>query len=70
MTLGPGDVVLTGAPGEYGPIAPGDDVSVTIDGIGTLSNPVVGTNRTPRRGDRGSGMSARAWTASPSARSW
>jgi 2-keto-4-pentenoate hydratase/2-oxohepta-3-ene-1,7-dioic acid hydratase in catechol pathway len=41
LTLGPGDVVLAGAPGEYGEIVPGDDVSVTVEGLGTLSNPVV-----------------------------
>ncbi|MGC1212916.1 MAG: fumarylacetoacetate hydrolase family protein [Micromonospora sp.] len=38
MTLGPGDVVLTGAPGEYAAIHPGDQVTVTVDGIGSLHN--------------------------------
>lgn len=42
MTLLPGDVVLTGTPAGVGPIEPGDVVEVEIDGIGTLSNPVVG----------------------------
>ncbi len=41
MTLLPGDVVLTGTPAGVGPLAPGDEVSVTVEGIGTLSNPVV-----------------------------
>jgi len=41
MTLLPGDVILTGTPPGVGPIKPGDVVSVTIDGIGTLTNPVV-----------------------------
>ncbi len=41
MTLLPGDVILTGTPEGVGPIAHGDMVSVTIEGIGTLSNPVV-----------------------------
>lgn len=40
LTLGPGDVVLTGAPGTFVPVKPGDDAQVTIGGIGTLSNPV------------------------------
>jgi 2-keto-4-pentenoate hydratase/2-oxohepta-3-ene-1,7-dioic acid hydratase in catechol pathway len=41
MTLLPGDVVLTGTPAGVGPMAPGDEVSVTVEGIGTLSNKVV-----------------------------
>ncbi len=41
MTLLPGDVILTGTPAGVGPLAAGDEVSVTIDGIGTLTNPVV-----------------------------
>jgi 2-keto-4-pentenoate hydratase/2-oxohepta-3-ene-1,7-dioic acid hydratase in catechol pathway len=43
MTLLPGDVILTGTPAGVGPLVPGDDVSVTIEGIGTLTNTVVGT---------------------------
>jgi 2-keto-4-pentenoate hydratase/2-oxohepta-3-ene-1,7-dioic acid hydratase in catechol pathway len=41
MTLLPGDVILTGTPAGVGPIVAGDEVSVFIDGIGTLTNPVV-----------------------------
>jgi 2-keto-4-pentenoate hydratase/2-oxohepta-3-ene-1,7-dioic acid hydratase in catechol pathway len=41
MTLLPGDVVLTGTPAGVGPMQPGDEVSVTIDGVGTLTNKVV-----------------------------
>ena len=41
MTLLPGDVLLTGTPAGVGPMGKGDDVSVTIEGIGTLSNPVT-----------------------------
>lgn len=41
MTLLPGDVLLTGTPAGVGPIVAGDTVSVEIEGIGTLSNPVV-----------------------------
>jgi 2-keto-4-pentenoate hydratase/2-oxohepta-3-ene-1,7-dioic acid hydratase in catechol pathway len=41
MTLLPGDVLLTGTPAGVGPMDKGDQVSVTIEGIGTLSNPVA-----------------------------
>ena len=41
MTLLPGDLILTGTPAGVGPIEHGDIVSVTIEGIGTLTNPVV-----------------------------
>jgi 2-keto-4-pentenoate hydratase/2-oxohepta-3-ene-1,7-dioic acid hydratase in catechol pathway len=41
MTLLPGDVLLTGTPAGVGPMDRGDEVSVTIEGIGTLSNPVT-----------------------------
>lgn len=41
MTLLPGDVILTGTPAGVGPMQPGDTVSVTVEGIGTLTNSVV-----------------------------
>ena len=48
MTLNPGDIIATGTPAGvgigYSPplyLQPGDTVSVTISGIGTLTNPVV-----------------------------
>src|SRR4051812_28842221 len=41
MTLLPGDVVLTGTPSGVGPIAAGQRVDVTIEGLGTLSNTVA-----------------------------
>ncbi|MEU3271621.1 fumarylacetoacetate hydrolase family protein [Saccharomonospora sp. NPDC006951] len=40
MTLLPGDVILTGTPEGVGPIENGQQVSITIEGIGTLTNPV------------------------------
>lgn len=47
-TLRPGDVIITGTPGGVGHartppeyLRPGDHVSVTIDGIGTLENTVA-----------------------------
>ncbi len=41
MTLLPGDVVLTGTPAGVGLVQPGDEMSVTIENIGTLTNRVV-----------------------------
>ena len=41
MTLLPGDVILTGTPAGVGPVVAGDTVSVEVEGIGTLTNPVV-----------------------------
>lgn len=40
-TLLPGDVILTGTPSGVGKVSPGDLMEVEIDGIGSLSNPVV-----------------------------
>jgi 2-keto-4-pentenoate hydratase/2-oxohepta-3-ene-1,7-dioic acid hydratase in catechol pathway len=40
MTLLPGDVILTGTPAGVGPIVAGDEVEVSIEGIGSLVNPV------------------------------
>jgi 2-keto-4-pentenoate hydratase/2-oxohepta-3-ene-1,7-dioic acid hydratase in catechol pathway len=41
MTLLPGDVLLTGTPEGVGPLTDGDEVAVTIESIGTLTNKVV-----------------------------
>ncbi len=40
MTLLPGDVIATGTPAGVGPIAAGDQVDVSVSGIGVLHNPV------------------------------
>jgi 2-keto-4-pentenoate hydratase/2-oxohepta-3-ene-1,7-dioic acid hydratase in catechol pathway len=40
-TLLPSDVILTGTPSGVGKVEPGDVMEVELDGIGTLSNPVV-----------------------------
>jgi 2-keto-4-pentenoate hydratase/2-oxohepta-3-ene-1,7-dioic acid hydratase in catechol pathway len=40
MTLLPGDVILTGTPAGVAPMSSGQKVSVSIDGLGTLTNPV------------------------------
>jgi 2-keto-4-pentenoate hydratase/2-oxohepta-3-ene-1,7-dioic acid hydratase in catechol pathway len=41
MTLEPGDLILTGTPSGIGPVKPGDIMTVAIDGLGSLDNPVV-----------------------------
>jgi 2-keto-4-pentenoate hydratase/2-oxohepta-3-ene-1,7-dioic acid hydratase in catechol pathway len=40
-TLLPGDLIATGTPEGVGPVVAGDVVEVTVEGIGTLRNPVV-----------------------------
>ena len=41
MTLEPGDLIFTGTPGETPVLNDGDVVEVSIQGIGTLRNPVA-----------------------------
>lgn len=41
MTLYPGDIITTGTPAGVGPMEPGDRVDIQVEGIGTLSNPVI-----------------------------
>lgn len=41
MTLEPGDVIATGTPAGIGPMIPGDQVEVDIEGIGVLKNQVI-----------------------------
>jgi len=40
MTIEPGDVLMTGTPAGVGMLQPGDTVQITIEGLGTLQNPV------------------------------
>ena len=40
MTLDAGDLILTGTPSGVGPLLEGNEVTVEIEGIGTLTNPV------------------------------
>jgi 2-keto-4-pentenoate hydratase/2-oxohepta-3-ene-1,7-dioic acid hydratase in catechol pathway len=47
MTLLPGDLVLTGTPAGVGPLVAGDEVSVSVEGIGSISNPVVDSDGAP-----------------------
>jgi len=41
MTLLPGDLIPTGTPQGVGPVLAGETMEVMVEGIGTLSNPVV-----------------------------
>ncbi|QVQ51632.1 fumarylacetoacetate hydrolase family protein [Spiractinospora alimapuensis] len=41
MTLLPGDVILTGTPAGVGPVTPGQRVTVTIEGVGELTNAIT-----------------------------
>ncbi|MBI5523462.1 MAG: fumarylacetoacetate hydrolase family protein [Desulfarculus sp.] len=41
MTLKPGDVIATGTPAGIGPVVDGDVVTIAVEGIGRLSNPVI-----------------------------
>lgn len=40
MTLEPGDVISTGTPSGIGPLEDGDTVTVSVEGVGALTNPV------------------------------
>ncbi len=40
MTLNPGDLIITGTPAGIGPMQPGDEIEVRIEGIGSLKNTV------------------------------
>ncbi len=41
MTLLPGDLIATGTPKGVGPVVAGNVVEVSVEGVGTLRNPVV-----------------------------
>lgn len=41
FTLEPGDVIATGTPKGVGPLVAGDTLSVSVEGLGELSNPVI-----------------------------
>jgi 2-keto-4-pentenoate hydratase/2-oxohepta-3-ene-1,7-dioic acid hydratase in catechol pathway len=41
MTLFPGDLIPTGTPAGVGPLVAGDVVEVSVEGVGTLKNPVA-----------------------------
>jgi 2-keto-4-pentenoate hydratase/2-oxohepta-3-ene-1,7-dioic acid hydratase in catechol pathway len=41
MTLEQGDLIITGTPAGIGPMQPGDEIEVRIEGIGSLKNRVI-----------------------------
>ncbi len=41
MTLEPGDVIMTGTPPGVGPLRRGQTITVEVDGVGSLTNPVA-----------------------------
>jgi 2-keto-4-pentenoate hydratase/2-oxohepta-3-ene-1,7-dioic acid hydratase in catechol pathway len=41
MTLEPGDLIATGTPEGVGPVVAGDVVEITVEGVGTLRNPIA-----------------------------
>lgn len=41
VTLLPGDLISTGTPQGVGPVVAGDVIEVSVEGVGTLRNPVV-----------------------------
>jgi 2-keto-4-pentenoate hydratase/2-oxohepta-3-ene-1,7-dioic acid hydratase in catechol pathway len=41
MTLEPGDIISTGTPAGIGPLVHGDSVTVKVEGVGELTNPVI-----------------------------
>ncbi len=41
MTLEPGDLIITGTPSGIGPLQPGDEIEVRIEGIGSLKNNII-----------------------------
>ncbi len=41
MTLLPGDIISTGTPAGIGPLSAGDIVTVRVEGVGELTNPVA-----------------------------
>jgi len=41
MTLEAGDVIMTGTPSGVGPLNPGDTVTVEVENVGKLTNPVA-----------------------------
>ena len=49
MTLEPGDLLLTGTPAGVGPVQPGDVMTVEVEGLGKLVNPVIDEEEARRR---------------------
>jgi 2-keto-4-pentenoate hydratase/2-oxohepta-3-ene-1,7-dioic acid hydratase in catechol pathway len=41
MTLSPGDLILTGTPSGVGAMERGDKITIEIEGLGEITNPVI-----------------------------
>ncbi|MGI9623625.1 MAG: fumarylacetoacetate hydrolase family protein [Acidimicrobiales bacterium] len=52
ITLVPGDILLSGTPANSRPVSPGDEVTVEVEGLGSLTNTIV-TGPEPIRDDVG-----------------
>jgi 2-keto-4-pentenoate hydratase/2-oxohepta-3-ene-1,7-dioic acid hydratase in catechol pathway len=56
MTLEPGDIIITGTPSGVGPLKPGDEINLEIEGIGVLKNTVTAItsdhNETTKKDDK------------------
>jgi 2-keto-4-pentenoate hydratase/2-oxohepta-3-ene-1,7-dioic acid hydratase in catechol pathway len=50
MTLEAGDLILTGTPAGVGGVQPGDVMTVEVEGLGELRNPVIDEEEARRRG--------------------
>ena len=50
MTLEAGDLILTGTPAGVGAVQPGDVMTVEVEGLGKLRNPVIDEDEARRRG--------------------
>lgn len=50
MTLLPGDIIPTGTPSGIGPLAAGDRVTIKVEGVGELTNPVLTGGTEGQRG--------------------
>ncbi len=50
MTLLPGDLIATGTPAGVSRLSDGDVVEVEVEGVGVLSNPVIGIHATETEG--------------------
>jgi 2-keto-4-pentenoate hydratase/2-oxohepta-3-ene-1,7-dioic acid hydratase in catechol pathway len=50
MTLEPGDLLLTGTPAGVGAVKPGDVMTVEVEALGELRNPVIDEDEARRRG--------------------
>jgi 2-keto-4-pentenoate hydratase/2-oxohepta-3-ene-1,7-dioic acid hydratase in catechol pathway len=50
MTLLPGDIISTGTPAGIGPLTAGDRVTIKVEGVGEIMNPVTAGRRRGQQG--------------------